>query len=179
MHPDWMKWLKKESLFDVDVHVMIRFHNMPRSRRLRTRMYWDEYDESSANASWTDATAVIGCTDNVIGCADCLSHRQAFDVTGEDMWCPQRKNAYSEEKCFWGEDGIDGGLCEDCSSRSEFGCGSGMHECTVCIADNHRMESIVQQCADCGPCAAMHVNDDHDDWPHCSKVCPWNIEVCG
>jgi hypothetical protein len=177
MHPDWKKWLQQESLFHVDVHLLIRFHNMPRSRRLRTRIYWDEFDECHAKALWTDISPVIGCTLHVIGCSDCLSYRQATDVTGVDMWCPRKTNPYSEEKCFWGEHDIDNGLCEECVRLVEFGCGWGRHECTACIVDNHLMEEIVQHCADCGPCTARHDNDE--EGPHCRQVCPYNIGVCG
>jgi hypothetical protein len=180
MHPDRMKWLKKESLFEVDVGLQIRFHEMPRSRRCRTRMFWEEFDDSRANASWTDISPVIGCTHLVIGCPACLSHRQATDVTGEDMWCPRKTNPDSEEKCFWGEDGIDGGLCDDCVRQAEFGCGWGSHDCTACIPDNHRASAIVQHCADCGPCTAMHGNEfEAEHWPHCRQVCPYNNGVCG
>jgi hypothetical protein len=177
MHPDRMKWLKKESLFYVEVRLLIRFHEMPRSRRCRTRMYWDEYADSRANASWTDMSPVMGCTYHAIGCPACLSHRQATDVVGEEIMCPRKTNPDSEEKCFWGEDGINGGLCADCFIQAEFGCGWGGHECTACIVDNHHSEEIAQHCADCGPCIAMHDNDEEGG--HCRQVCPYNCGVCG
>ena len=175
MHPDWMSWLKKESLFHVEVELLIRFHNMPRSRRCRTRKFWDEYEECRAKGRWADMSPVIGCTQHVIGCANCLSHRQAIAVSGEDLWCPQKTNADSDETCFWGEDGIHGGLCEDCFRRKEFGCGWGSHECTLCITDNHSFEVIVRQCTHCGPCPAMHGNEE--DWPHCRQVCPHTVGI--
>ena len=172
-----MRWLKKESLFNVDVNLLIRFHEMPRSRRSRTRMYWDEYDDSRAKKSWTDISPVIGCTIHVIGCQDCLSHRQDTVVTNLDVWCPRKTNTYSEEKCFWGEDGIDDGLCDECFRKAEFGCGWGGHECSACILDNHRVDVILQHCADCGPCPARH--DNEADLPHCKQACPYNIGICG
>jgi hypothetical protein len=178
MHPDWMKWLKQESLFDVAVFELIRFHDMPRSRRIRTRNFWNEYDEALANAAWADSSPVLGCTIRSIGCPECLSHRQAIQLTGEDMWCPWKTNANSEEKCFWGEDGIDGGLCEGCVRQVQHGCGFGFHHCTACIVDNHSAEEIVQHCSECGPCPGRHENEE-EGGQHCRKVCPYNSVVCG
>ncbi len=98
MHPDRMTWLKQESLFNAAGHVAetVRFFEMPRARRLRTRAHWDEYEECRAKARWTDMSPVVGCPDYSIGCPECLSERQATAVTGEDMWCPRKTNPYTE-----------------------------------------------------------------------------------
>jgi hypothetical protein len=182
MHPNWIEWLEKECLQDVEVDLLVRFHDMPRSRRIRTRIYWDEYDESLAKASWSDMSPVIGCTGYVIGCPKCLSHRQATNTAGDNMWCPQKNNANSVEKCFWGENDIDDGLCDGCVFNTDSGCGWGSHDCNDCINDNHWMDTIAQACAECGPCLADHGNDD-DEWPHCRQVCPdiigIKIDICG
>ena len=178
MHPDRMTWLKQESLFNAAGHVAetVRFFEMPRARRLRTRAHWDEYDECLANATWTDMSPVLGCPDYSIGCPECLSQRQATAVTGEDMWCPWKTNPYTEEKCFWGEEGVRYGLCEDCFDAIEFGCGLGLHECSSCIRHNHRNEEIVQYCDACRLCTGNH---DAQEDPHCIAVCPFNECICG
>ncbi len=161
----------------MQIAELIRFHDMSRSRRIRTRLYWDEFEISRARASWTNKSPVIGCTIHISGCADCLSRTQATDVSGEDMWCPQTTNAYTEERCFWGDDGINGGLCDDCFRQAEFVCGLGSHEFRACIKDNHHAEEIVQHCAECEPCLARHENGE--DWPHCRQACPSHVQVCG
>jgi hypothetical protein len=184
MHPDRMQWLKEESLFYVEVWMLVRLFEMPRSRRFQTQMYWDEYNDCHKKESWTDITPIIGCSWDAIGCRQCLSHRQATNVAGADMWHPQKTNPDSEEKCFWGEDGIDGGLCHDCARQKEYGCGWGGHECRRCVEDNHRSAATVDDanCDDCGPCQpclAMRIHDEEGWWPHCRQACELHIIVCG
>jgi hypothetical protein len=178
MHPVRRKFLEDGGLWHVNVALLVRFHDLPRERRIRTRLYWDTHDEAMARSEWTDNSPVEGCTLDPVGCPSCLSTREAMAAAGEDMWCPRRTGLPSREHCFWGRPAYnrEEDMCEDCQDMAEEGCGHGDHDCQICIRDNHHPHGVIRACFECGPCMEVH---DGDILQHCHVVCPYNIRVVG
>jgi hypothetical protein len=181
MHPMRRKFLEENGLWGVCVATLIRFHDLPRARRMRTRIYWDTYKEAMDRLTWTNSSPVVACTIDPIGCRFCLSSREALEAAGDDMWCPRRTGLPSRQHCFWSRPAHnrDEDLCEDCQREVEEGCGFGDHDCQICIKDNHGFGEVMLPCVNCGPCTAIHDDiDDGDAW-HCRMACPYFTEIVG
>ena len=180
MHPDRARWLREEQLFYVDVRNLVTLYNLPRPRQARIVRWWDEYDHCKRYRTWADNSPMASCTIHPIACDACLSSRHVIVMLGEDALCPQSTDPLSDEACMFSCS--EEGLCDDCISRKEFGCGHGSHVCASCVVDAHVMENVVTECVQCGECINPLCLAAGAWEYHCRAVCPRGPacgHVCG
>ena len=156
------------------------FNHHTKSRRLRMVQFVEAYDICLRTRSWTDCSPITACGLDPIACDDCLVERHVINLFQDDPFCPQRHNPWSTEDCVWGRYHTTRGVCDDCNTRIQFGCGWGRdHRCAQCVYSNHHSEENLVECGLCGPCG-LPICEESRAW-HCRMVCPFrpDVEICG